>query len=87
MSDEKKIEQSPKQEVVQQKTIIEGYQPIQIEKGYQPAHDKSNLTAGYQPNQGNLNPNNPPRGGSGVPPLVPPVQTSPSENKDAGKKD
>lgn len=35
-----------------------------IQEGYQP------YKKGYQPTEGNLDPSNPPRGGSGVPPFT-----------------
>jgi hypothetical protein len=32
-------------------------------------HDKDRISGGYQPDISNLNPQNPPQGGSGVPPI------------------
>jgi len=38
---------------------------VPIKEGYQP--NKKIEKGGYQPNRGNLDPSNPPKGGSGVP--------------------
>jgi hypothetical protein len=40
-----------------------------LQEGYQPGEKARHL--GYQPNRGNLDPDNPPHGVSGVPPLIP----------------
>lgn len=45
-----------------------------IREGYQPGVKKNNhdhLQFGYQPERGNLDPNNPPHGVSGVPSFIP----------------
>lgn len=53
----------------------EGYQPAE-KKGYQQPDEKK----GYQPGTSNLDPANPPQGGSGVP-IKPTAEKNPSQGK------
>ena len=85
MTDENtKANQSSKQETVTKKTITEGHQPKTIKKGHQPAKPLGNLTAGHQPPKSTLDSNNPPDGGSGVPPVSTQDKTS-DTSKESGE--
>ena len=62
--------------------IEKGHQPY---KGYQPERANQQLvrdrfTGGYTPEISNLNPMNPPQGGSGVPPIEAESDDSPSSD-------
>ncbi len=54
-----------------QKPITEGHQPETLIKGHQPIPLGDIFTGGYKPDISNLSPQNPPQGGSGVPPVQP----------------
>lgn len=59
-----------------QKPITEGHQPYTWIKGHQPVPLGDIITGGYKPDISNLNPQNPPQGGSGVPPASSSPQNS-----------
>ena len=61
-------EQRSEQSSSPQKPITEGHQPEPFIKGHQPIPLGDIFTGGYKPDISNLSPQNPPQGGSGVPP-------------------
>ncbi len=69
-------DQSSEQSTSPQKPIAEGHQPENFIKGHQPVPLGDIFTGGYKPNISNLNPQNPPQGGSGVPPVQSSGKTS-----------
>jgi len=66
MSDEQ-TNQSSEETSASQKPLNEGHQPVVLIKGHQPVPMGDLIIGGYAPEISNLNPQNPPQGGSGVP--------------------
>ncbi len=64
-----KDEQINSEKNIQEIPLTEGHRPEVITKGYQASQIGDLIAGGYKPDISLLNPQNPPQGGSGVPPI------------------